>query len=53
MEGAIELFSSFIPNVTEVDTSGGSVVTKKRFSAGSLVAMIIYGLIGCAIGAIL
>lgn len=53
MEGAVELFSSFIPQVTEVDTSGGNITTKKRFSAGSLVAMILFGLIGAAIGAIL
>lgn len=52
MEGAVELFSSFIPNVSIVDGSGSNVKITKRFSPGALLAMICYGVIGAGIGAL-
>lgn len=53
MEGAVELISGFIPCVSHVSTEGNKVTITKRFSPGSLAAMIVFGAIGLLIGALL
>lgn len=52
MEGAVEIFTGFIPNVSIIEGSGSQVKVSKRFSAGGLLAMLCYVLIGLALGAV-
>lgn len=54
MEGITEVFTSFLPQITVVESdAAGKVTTKKKFSAGGLVAMVVYLFIGAGIGAII
>lgn len=54
MEGITEVFTAFLPQTTIVEAGEGSGVTiKKQFSAGGLVAMIVYLILGLGIGAII
>lgn len=54
MEGITEVFTAFLPRTTVVETGdNGKVSTKKSFSAGGLVAMVAYLVIGAGIGAII
>lgn len=54
MEGITEVFTAFLPRTTIVETDNdGTVSTKKSFSAGGLVAMVAYLVIGVGIGAVL
>lgn len=54
MEGISEVFTAFLPRVTVVETNdSGEIATNKKFSAGGLVAMIVYFLIGAGVGALI
>lgn len=53
MEGAVELFSSFIPSVSIIEGSGSSLKVTKRYSGGGCLAMVLYGIIGAVIGALI
>lgn len=54
MEGITEVFTAFLPQTTIVNTDdSGKISTKKSFSAGGLVAMVVYLVIGAGVGAII
>lgn len=54
MEGITEVFTSFLPRVTVIETNTeGGITAKKKFSAGSLVAMVVYLVLGVGIGALI
>lgn len=54
MEGITEVFTSFLPQVTVVEANDkGEITTKKKFSAGGLVAMVVYLVIGAGVGALI
>lgn len=54
MEGITEVFTSFLPTTTVVTAKDdGTNEYKKKFSAGGLLALIVYLFIGAGIGAVI
>jgi len=54
MEGITEVFTSFLPQTTVVEANDrGEIATKKKFSAGGLLAMIVYIVLGAGVGALI
>jgi hypothetical protein len=54
MEGITEVFTSFLPRTTIVEANdNGEIATKKKFSVGGLVAMVVYLVLGAGVGALI